>query len=197
MVLLSFETWWQAMELAEKIYWCIAIPFSIVFIIQLVLTFIGGDFDDAGSTGDADASIDADEGIGFQFISIKNISGFFTIFSWTGIAAINAGKSMPFTIIVSVLAGLAMMTLMATLIYYMGKLSEDGTLKLNNAIGKLGTAYLKIPAQRKGMGKVQIKVQGYRTLDAITDDMEDIPTGAVVDVVDIINDEILLVKMSK
>jgi membrane protein implicated in regulation of membrane protease activity len=185
------------MELAEKIYWCIAIPFSIVFIIQLVLTFIGGDFDDAGSTGDADASIDADEGIGFQFISIKNISGFFTIFSWTGIAAINAGKSMPFTIIVSVLAGLAMMTLMATLIYYMGKLSEDGTLKLNNAIGKLGTAYLKIPAQRKGMGKVQIKVQGYRTLDAITDDMEDIPTGAVVDVVDIINDEILLVKMSK
>jgi len=86
---------------------------------------------------------------------------------------------------------------MATLIYYMGKLSEDGTLKLNNAIGKLGTAYLKIPAQRKGMGKVQIKVQGYRTLDAITDDMEDIPTGAVVDVVDIINDEILLVKMSK
>ncbi|HXK82312.1 MAG TPA: hypothetical protein PLO05_09160 [Bacteroidales bacterium] len=197
MVLLSFETWWQAMELAEKIYWCIAIPFSIVFIIQLVLTFIGGDFDDAGSTGDADASIDADDGIGFQFISIKNISGFFTIFSWTGIAAINAGKSMPFTIIVSVLAGLAMMTLMATLIYYMGKLSEDGTLKLNNAIGKLGTAYLKIPAQRKGMGKVQIKVQGYRTLDAITDDMEDIPTGAVVDVVDIINDEILLVKMSK
>ncbi|HRW21674.1 MAG TPA: hypothetical protein P5509_06860, partial [Bacteroidales bacterium] len=191
------ETWWQAMELAEKIYWCIAIPFSIVFIIQLVLTFIGGDFDDAGSTGDADASIDADDGIGFQFISIKNISGFFTIFSWTGIAAINAGKSMPFTIIVSVLAGLAMMTLMATLIYYMGKLSEDGTLKLNNAIGKLGTAYLKIPAQRKGMGKVQIKVQGYRTLDAITDDMEDIPTGAVVDVVDIINDEILLVKMSK
>ena len=197
MVLLSFETWWQAMELAEKIYWCIAIPFSIVFIIQLVLTFIGGDFDDAGSTGDADASIDADDGIGFQFISIKNISGFFTIFSWTGIAAINAGKSMPFTIIVSVLAGLAMTTLMATLIYYMGKLSEDGTLKLNNAIGKLGTAYLKIPAQRKGMGKVQIKVQGYRTLDAITDDMEDIPTGAVVDVVDIINDEILLVKMSK
>lgn len=197
MVLLSFETWWQAMELAEKIYWCIAIPFSIVFIIQLVLTFIGGDFDDAGSTGDADASIDADDGIGFQFISIKNISGFFTIFSWTGIAAINAGKSMPFTIIVSVLAGLAMMTLMATLIYYMGKLSEDGTLKLSNAIGKLGTAYLKIPAQRKGMGKVQIKVQGYRTLDAITDDMDDIPTGAVVDVVDIINDEILLVKMSK
>jgi hypothetical protein len=197
MLTLSFQTWWQAMELAEKIYWCIAIPFSIVFIIQMILTFIGGDFDDAGSSGDADASIDSDDGIGFQFISIKNLIGFFTIFSWTGIAAINAGKSITFTIIISVLAGLAMMALMGLLIYYMGKLVEDGSLKLNNAIGKTGSVYLKIPAQRKGTGKVQVQIQGFQTLDAITDDENDIATGAIIEIVEIINENILLVKKSK
>jgi hypothetical protein len=46
------------------------------------------------------------------------------------------------------------------------------------------------------MGKVQIKVQGLQTLDALTDNEEDIKTGGVVDVVEVINDEILLVKLS-
>jgi hypothetical protein len=47
------------------------------------------------------------------------------------------------------------------------------------------------------MGKIQIKVQGFRTLDAITDEKEDIKTGAVVEVVEVINDQVLLVKHSK
>ncbi len=104
---------------------------------------------------------------------------------------------MAFTVIVSVLAGLLMMTIMSTIVYLMGKLTEQGNLNLNNAIGKIATTYLTVPAKRSGMGKVQIKVQGFRTLDAITDEEEDIKTGSVVEVVDVINNEVLLVKHSK
>jgi hypothetical protein len=47
------------------------------------------------------------------------------------------------------------------------------------------------------MGKVQIQVQGFRTLDAITDEHEDIKTGSVIEVIDVMNNEVLLVKSSK
>ena len=97
-------------------------------------------------------------------------------------------------IVVSTLAGLLMMLIMASMVYYMGKLTEDSSLNLSNAIGKIGSVYLRIPPGRSGMGKVQINVQGFQTLDAITDGEEEIKTGAVVEVVDVINNEVLLVK---
>ena len=192
---LLLETWWQGMLVAEKVYWIIAIPFTLIFLIMMVMTLLGGDLDSADM--DVDMEMDSDTGIGFQYLSIKNLVGFFTIFGWTGIACLASGKSMVFTVIVSVLAGLLMMTIMSTIVYLMGKLTEQGNLNLQNAIGKIASAYLTIPAERKGMGKIQIKVQGFRTLDAITDEKEDIKTGAVVEVVDVINNQVLLVKHSK
>ena len=193
----SFETWWGDMEKAEKIYWLFALPFTIVFIFQLILTFVGGGMDDVADSADHDVQYDHDHGIGFQFLSIKNLIGFFTIFGWTGIALINGGKSIGTTVIVSTISGSAMMVIMATLVYYMGKLTEDSTLNLKNAIGKIGTVYLKIPAERTGMGKVQVSVQGFQTLNAITDEKDDIKTGMVIEVVDVINNEVLLVKPNK
>jgi hypothetical protein len=191
------ETWWQGMLVAEKVYWIIAIPFTVIFLIMLVMTMIGGDFDSSSADMDLDMEMDTDTGIGFQYLSIKNLVGFFTIFGWTGVACLSAEKSMVFTIIVSVTAGLLMMTIMSTIVYLMGKLTEQGNLNLKNAVGKIATTYLTIPAGRKGMGKIQIKVQGFRTLDAITDEEEDIKTGSVVEVVEVINDQVLLVKHNK
>ena len=183
------------MLVAEKVYWIIAIPFTVVFLIIMILTLMGGDVDSADM--DVDMEMESDTGIGFQYLSIQNLVGFFTIFGWTGVACLAAGKSMVFTVVVSVLASLLMMTIMSTIVYLMGKLTEQGNLNLKNAIGKIGTAYLTIPAERKGMGKIQIKVQGFRTLDAFTDEKEDIKTGSIVEVVAVINNEVLLVKRSK
>ena len=88
------------------------------------------------------------------------------------------------------------MLIMASIYYFMGRLTETGTLNMRTAIGKTATVYLFIPQKRQATGKVQLKLQGYRTLDAMTDEDEVIPTGAIVQVVDILNDEILLVKRS-
>jgi len=187
-------TWWGSMIVAEKIFWLIAIPFTLVFVVQLVLTFIGVGTDHIDISADHDASFDSDHGIGFQFISIKNLVAFFAIFGWTGIAMMSGGKSAGVSVVISVLAGLSMMVIMATLMYYMGKLTEHSTLNLKNAVGKIGSVYLHIPAERKGMGKVQINVQGFQTLNAITDEKEEIKTGAVVVVIDSIDNEVLLVK---
>lgn len=193
----NFTVWWEAMNLAEKIYWCIAIPFSVLFIIQLIVTFFVGDADGLDAGGNADLSIDSDTGIDFQFLSIKNLVAFFTIFGWTGVACLRGDLSIFVTIIISTAAGLIMMTIMATIMYYMGKLSESGSLDLNNAKGKTGTVYLPVPPGRKGSGQVQIKVQGFQTLEAMTDETETLSTGTLVEVTDVINDEILLVKSFK
>jgi len=67
-------------------------------------------------------------------------------------------------------------------------------LDLNNAKGKSATVYLPIPANRKGTGQVQIKLQGFQTLDAMTDEDEPISTGTMVQVTEVLNREILLVK---
>lgn len=184
------------MYLVEQIYWGIAILFSVLFVLQMGLTFIGGDIGEMSAEGDADAAIEGDTGIDFQFLSVKNLVGFFTIFGWTGIICLGYGLGPGWSTVIAAMAGLLMMLIMASLMYSMGKLTEEGTLNLNNAIGKSGDVYLPVPAQRKGMGKVQIQVQGLQTLDAVTDNNEDIPTGALVDVVDVLNDQILIVKPS-
>lgn len=195
-MLLSISDSWQTMEFLEKLYWCFAIPFSLLFLIQIIITFFAGDMDSVEAEGDADAAIDDDTGIDFQFLTLKNLVAFFTIFGWTGIACISGGMNTLPTIFISILSGLVMMTIMASIAYFMGKLTDSGTLNLNNAKGKVASVYLRIPAKRKGTGKVQVKVQGLQTLDAITDNDEDIMTGALVEIIDVVNNDILLVKLS-
>lgn len=190
------STWWAEMGTFERINWLIALPFSALFVIQIVLTFIGGDADHISADGDADAAIDHDTGIDFQFLTLKNLIAFFTIFGWTGIVCIDAGLSMGLTVFISTIAGTLMMTIMASIIYFMGKLTDSGTLDLNNAIGKTGSVYLTIPPKRSGLGKVQIQVQGFQTLDAMTDIDKEIKTGAIVTVTEVINSDLLLVKPS-
>jgi hypothetical protein len=70
-------------------------------------------------------------------------------------------------------------------------------MNIANAINLTGTTYLFIPANRGGMGKVHIKVQGsLRELQAVTDDDTDIATGSLIRVKNIINDNILLVTLA-
>jgi hypothetical protein len=191
-MLLDFNDWWAPMETLERIYWMIALPSSLFFVIILVTTFIAGDVD--GEVGDVDADIEGDGGIGFQFFTLKNLVGFFTIFAWTGIACIDAEYSTAITVGASAVSGLGMMTIMASIFHFMGKLSDDGTLLMKNAVGGIGEVYLTIQPKRNGFGKVQINVQGsIRTLQAMTDDEAELATGTVVRVKEIINDQILLV----
>lgn len=191
----NFSDWWESMSTIQQIYWGIAIPSTIIFLLQTILTFMGGDSDSDIST---DAEVDGDHGIGFQFFTLKNFIAFFTIFSWTGIACLDSGFSYPKTILISLIAGLLMMTLMATIFYYFSKLTDSGTMAMKNAVGKIGEVYLTVGANRNNVGKISIKVQGsLRELDAITDDEEDLKMGAVIEVTNIISDSLLLITKSK
>ena len=192
MNLLDISSWWQSLVMFEKIFWVFALLFSFLFVIQLIMAFAGGDGDLAA--GDADDYIGHDDGIGYQFFTIKNLIAFFTVFGWTGIACIKGGMSKGLTIGIALLAGSIMVVMMAFLFRSMSRLKQSGTLQMKNAIGLVAETYLFIPASRGGFGKIHIKVQGsLHELQVITDDTEKIPTGKLVKVVGIVNDSVLLV----
>ncbi len=196
MIITSILPDWGNLGVFEQVFWIVTIPATVIFLILLVLTIVGGDIDtDIDVDTDIDADIAHGDSIPFQFISLKNIVAFFAVFGWSGIGFINSGLANWLVILLSTICGLIMMLLMGTLFYFMSRLAESGTLKMKNAIGKLGEVYLVIPAKRGGIGKVQLNVQGsMRTLDAITDDKGTIPTSSIIKVVDVIDNHILLVK---
>lgn len=212
--------WWEALSTFEKIYWYIAIPFSVILLIQLILTFVGmGDADgDFGGSDldipDADVEIDLDldtisedmidsdpsgyEDVSqFSMFTIRNFIAFFTLFGWGGIAAINNNLSTFWVIVVALISGLIAMSIVAFLFYSMSKLQDrGGELRIKNAINKIGSVYLPISAKAGNVGKVQIKVQGgLKELQAVTMGDTDLSTGSVVKVTGVINNILVVEKV--
>jgi membrane protein implicated in regulation of membrane protease activity len=187
--------WFSNLEFLSKVYWLVAIIGSLIFTVVMIMAFTGGDADDIG---DVDSDMDADAGAGFQFITFKNLVGFFTIFGWSGIACIDAGLSTPITIIISVISGLLMMVIMAALFFFINKLTDSGTLNYKNAIDAIGEVYLTIGADRSKMGKVTVSVQGtMRELDALTDSLTELKSGTIIKVVDVTSNGILIVDQTR
>jgi hypothetical protein len=191
MVLLDIGSWWTAKELFEQVFWAFAIPFSGILIVLLITTFMGLD---GGIDDGIDAEIDADAGAGFQFFTVKNLIGFFTIFGWVGIGCHQMGMSAGATLAIAIISGLAMMLAMSSLFYFMSRLSEDGTFKIQSAVGRIAEIYIPVPGAKKGIGKIQINVHGnVREMDAMTRDEELLATGTIVKVVEVLDGHILMV----
>ncbi|WP_283636836.1 hypothetical protein [Aquaticitalea lipolytica] len=188
--------WFSALDGFSQFFWIIALIGSLLFVFVIITTFLsvdgGDDFDNV------DSSINADAGIEFQFITFKNLVGFFTIFGWIGIACINAGFSILVTVIAALVGGILMMLIMAAMFYGMKKLADSGTLNYKNAINATGEVYLTIGANRSKMGKVSIRVQGtLRELEAITDSLFELKSGTIIQVIDVTNNGILIVEQTK
>ena len=183
------QDWWPGLSTIDKIYWAIAIPATLIFVLQTILTFVGGEID-----ADVDLDAEGEGAFGHQFFSIKNFVAFFTIFGWTGIACTDAGMGVMTSLIISFFSGLLMMVLMASIFYFVSRLTSSGNLDIRNAKGVTGEVYLTIQANRGNIGKVSILVQGsFRELDAITDDEQDLKNGMVINVKEVINGNLLLV----
>ena len=194
---MNLSDWWDALSVLQKIYWVMALPSSLIFIIQLLMTLVGGDADDVDV--DHDGDFDGDHGAGFHIFSVKSIISFLMVFGWSGLAVIAQGVISLWIILgISFVAGFIMMLITAWVLMLLLKLQESGTLKMENAIGEVGEVYISIPAKKKGSGKVQITVQGgLKTIDAVTEEAEDIKTGIFVEVVEIQAGDILVVRRKR
>jgi len=193
-MILDITSWWQGLQVFDKTLWAIAIIFSLLFLLQTIISMVGGDGEVHDAVGNADASIGDDDGVGYQFFTIKNMIAFFTMFSWIGLAAHNSGLSKTLSIGLALLGGALMVLIMVLLLKNISRLKHSGTLQMKNAINQVGETYLFIPESRSGIGKVHIRIQGsLHELQAMTDDKSAIATGKLIKVTDIIGERVLLV----
>ncbi len=191
--------WFNSLDPHLRIYWGIAIFASVIFVIQMVMSFIGiGDLDD-GSSADLDFSGDAgtdsmDNAGAMHLLSIRNVVYFLLGLGWAGISLWNTIPNRILLLIVSVLVGCLFVAIFLVLFRQMMKLQHNGSYDINDAIGKVCDVYLRIPAEAQGLGKVQISFGGsVQELDARTLG-EEIPSGSRVRVIEIIDKHILVVE---
>ena len=199
--------WWQSLSVISQIFACVAIPTSLVLLIQTVLMLIGIGAD-ALDGADADLDLDGDgvldqefmdpdpSGLdGLRIFTVRGVIAFAVVFGWVGLVMDTAGVALWLTIVVATAAGAAMMVLLAVMMRAVMRLRSDGTLDNRNALGVSGRVYLTVPASRTGEGKVNVLLQGsYVERDAVTDEAAEIPTGCEVVVTGLSGQTTLVVK---
>lgn len=206
---------WESFEAIEKFYFFCAAGGGVLFLFFMALAFLGGlDHADAGGDvghgGDVhvgDADVDAGGGDvhvdghaghdmvdpGFKALSIQGISSFTTMFGVVGLAISRGGQPVVVSWLGATGAGFAMLYAMKQIWTLFLRLQSSGTIKMQNAVGKEGQVYLRIPAD--GTGKAEVTVQDrLQIFDAVSERKEELPTGTPIRVVRIIGGEVLAVE---
>ena len=208
---MSLGEWWNSLGLASQVLYCIAIPSTLVLLIQTVLMFLGFDEGADGGVDIGAPNTELHDGVfgdnsvegwddlsGFDSLHIftmRGIIAFFVIFGWVGIVMQSVGVNLPITLAVATVCGFAMMVVIAYLFKLVMRLKNNGTADNRNAVGTAGKVYLTIPPSRSGEGKVNIMLQGtYVERNAVTDETESIPTGCEIIVVGTSGETSLVVK---
>lgn len=184
----------QSLEPLLRIFWYIALPVSLIFVIQTIMTFVGADAGD-GLEADFDGDLGGSGDHEFQLFSFRNLVNFLLGFSWTGISFYRTVTNHTLLIILAFIIGVAFVMIFFFVIKQMQKLAEDNSFKLSESIGKTAEVYLAIPEKKTGKGKVLISVKGStRELEAMTEG-DRIATGSLVKVAGIENDILIVNNM--
>ena len=194
--------WWNSLSVMMKMLWSITLTASLIFVIQSVMTFLGAD---SGSDFDTDVDgLDAPDmsdgdmdahGSGQGLLTFRNFVNFFLGFGWSAILLRESVSSTPLLIILSVIVGVALVTLVMLLFKWLSGMQQAGNINVfKSAVGCEGKVYLSIPGERGGSGKVQIAINNaVREYEAVTDGPA-LATGVSVRVVEVISADTLLVE---
>ncbi|MBE6551373.1 MAG: hypothetical protein E7665_04485 [Ruminococcaceae bacterium] len=181
--------WFEALSSIAKIYAFIAIPSTVILVIQTVLVLFGiGDaeadveIDADGDLGDVSADVNGDGGL--TLFSVRGIMAFLCVGGWSGLVFEKLGLHLIVVIALSLICGSAALVGIAFLVRALLKLQDNGNTDISNAIGKIGEVYIPIPGEGKGKGKITLVLQEkFSEVYAITQESETIKTGESVRVV--------------
>lgn len=182
----------EGLPIILKTFWFVAIPASLIFAIQTILTFVGMDSSD-GLDADFDGDLQGGEEP-FQLFSFRNLINFLLGFSWTGISFYDTIENQTVLIFTSFAVGCLFVYIFFLIINQVQKLAEDNSFKIESTVGKVADVYLTVPASKSGSGKVLISVKGaVHELEAMSEG-DAIPSNAKVKVVRIESSSILIVE---
>lgn len=184
--------WWENLTIMGQIFAIIAIPSTIVMILQSFLLLFGVGFGGDSDVDSTDHSFDGSDGL--SLFTLRGLVAFFSIGGWTGLVCTSGNLNNALSIIIAFFAGSLALVGIAFLLKFSFKMQDKGNLDILNALGKVGNVYIPILESRKGNGKITILVQGRLIeITAITDDNRTLKTGEMVIVKEIINGDTVLV----
>ena len=174
-----------------QIFWGSAIISTVIMLIQTILSLIG--------MSDLDLEVGVDGGLddcsGADLFTIKNIVNFFVGFGWAGVSFRSYIESDLLLVLISLLVGVCFVIIFIIIFKQLMKLESNSAVGADACVGRTADVYLRIPANRSGKGKIQLSLNGAaREFDAVTDESEPIPSGAVVIVQEVVGKSLLLVK---
>ncbi len=188
--------WWQDLTLFGKIFFCIAVPATVIMVVQIILLLVGigsdADFDADGDIS-GDMAIDADAGL--SIFTMRGLIAFFAVGGWTGYALTGVLNDW-IALLIALAVGTAVLFLVAIFMKKIAQWQSSGNLNFKSAVGEIAEVYLTVPANNGGSGKINLTLQERLIeAEAITYSEEKIPTGSKVKIVDIIGNTYIVEKL--
>jgi hypothetical protein len=204
----------------ETLFLGCAIVGGVLFVVRLILQFIGADHGMGHDIGggvdihtdfggghdvsgpahdvggpDQDPGIHSGEAyLSFKILSFQGLTAFFMMFGLVGLAMMKqTEQSALLALPAATVAGLITVWIIGLIFREAGTLQCCGNINVKNAVGCEGEIYLTIPAG--DVGKVRVTVQErMRIYDAVAADRTEIKTGQRIRIVDVTPQDTLIVQ---
>ena len=194
------------MSFMSAVFLICAVIGGTILVCQFVMTLVGFGHHDLDVGHDVSADVGAGDAAGahvgdlnghdahgqhgstwlFGIVSFRTLVAAATFFGLAGLASNSAELSALWQLAIAVVCGVGAMYGTHWTMRQFNRLSEDGTVRINRAVGQEGTVYLTIPPGGSSTGKVQVKVQDrLMEYEAMTNGDTALNTGARVVVVGI------------
>ena len=183
--------WWNNLDTVQQVFALIAIPSTLIMVIQTIMLVVG-------MAGDADVDVDdvpetLDDGL--TLFSVRGIVTMLAVAGWCAVAFIESGLGQIPSILISIALGFLALVGTAYLMRAVYRLQTSGNIDIGNAVGKVAQVYIPVAANAEKTGKVTMTLQEkYCEFDAITTSTQTLKTGSYVRVVAVDGAGVLMVE---
>ena len=163
---------WSVYSPAQRAFYGIGCIAALLIVILGVFQLVGMEIH---------ADVDHPDHNGASLFSVKPIIGFFFGFGWAGGVCIGRLDLFP-SLALALLAGLSFMLVIWGIVRTFVHFQNDGSMKIQSAVGQEGIVYTTIDTQKGGLIQVTLNT-GLETLPAVTRESAPISTGRTVTVI--------------
>ena len=131
---------------------------GVLFLLWLVLVVVLGGIGDVAE-GIFGIDIDAmGADASFKALTFQGVMAFMMFFGLTGIIVMQSGGPEFLAVVVGGASGAASMFATGKVFQFFIALQAEGTIEIDDAVGSIGTVYLRIP--KGGTGQVSVSIKG-------------------------------------
>ena len=173
--------WWSEITKFEQILYIIATASSVVLLVYTVLSMLG-----------LDKNKSDDE---FSLFSFRNFLSFLALGSWLSIIFFKPFKQQIVAVVIGAVLALGIVAAISLISRRSLKKFKTTEIDLATTVGMTGIVYESIPKLQSGKGRVYIEIDGeIKVFPARSDAEKKIHTGKRVSVIEVLPDDMLLVK---